>query len=113
MTLIVSLMVNTEYGEGNENDSSVQFETKFIKSSLCYYSDAYILVTGDITATKGNSNTKVAFRNCTPFTRCVTHINDEHIDTAENFDIVMNIYNLIDNYSDISGTLWQFKIYEL
>ena len=54
MTLIVSLMVNTEYGEGNENDSSVKFETKFIKSSLCYYSDAYILVTGDITATNGS-----------------------------------------------------------
>ena len=39
---------NTEYGEGNENDSSIKFETKVIKSSLCNYTDAYILVTGDI-----------------------------------------------------------------
>ena len=41
---------NTEYGEGNENDSSFKFETKVIKSSLCDYSDAYIFVKGDKTA---------------------------------------------------------------
>ena len=62
---------NTEYGEENGNNSSIKFETKVIKSSLCDYSDACILVTGDITATGGNKNTKVAFKNCAPFTRCV------------------------------------------
>ena len=84
----------TGYGEGNENDSSIKYEIKVIKSSLCDYSDAYILVTGDITAAGGNANTRVAFKNCAPFTRCVTHINDindEHTDTAENLDIVMPI----------------------
>ena len=50
---------NGEYGEGNENDSSIKFEAKIIKSSLCAYSDVYILVTGNITATGGNVNTKV------------------------------------------------------
>ena len=45
----------------------IKFETKFIKSSLCDYSDAYILVTGDITAASGNENTDIAFKNCTPF----------------------------------------------
>ena len=74
---------NTEYGERNENDSSIKFETKVIKSSLCDYSDTYILVTGDITVTGGDANTKAAFKNCAPFTRYVTHINDEHIETAE------------------------------
>ena len=52
------------------------------------------------------------FKNCAPFTKCITHINDEHVDTAENFDIVMPMYNLIeyiDNYSDNLGSLWQFK----
>ena len=73
---------NAEYDEGNENDSSINFETKIIKSSLCDFSDAYILVTGDITATSGNANAKVAFKNCSSFTRCVTHINDEYIDTT-------------------------------
>ena len=54
----------------------------------------------------------VAFKNCSPFTRCVTHINDEPVETAENLDIIMPIYNLIedsDNYADSSGRLYQFK----
>ena len=44
---------------------------------------------GDITAEGGNANTKVAFKNCTPFTRCVAHIDYEHVETAENLDIIM------------------------
>ena len=74
--------------------------------------DGYILVTGSITATGGNANTKVAFKNCASFTKWITHINDEHVDTTDNLDIIMPMYNLIeycDNYSDISGNLWQFK----
>ena len=53
-------------------------------------------MTGDITATGGNANTKVAFKNCAPFTRCVTHINDEHDETAENLHIKMPMYSLIE-----------------
>ena len=103
---------NTDYGDGDENGTTIKFETKVIKSNLCDYSDAYILVTGDITATGGDANTKVAFKNCAPFTKCVTHINDEHVDNADNLDIVMSMYNLIeysDNYSDTSRSLWHFK----
>ena len=48
--------------------------TKNIKSSLCDYSYTYILVTGDIIAAGGNENTNVAFKNCAPFTRCVTYM---------------------------------------
>ena len=50
---------NTDYGEGNEHSTNVKFETKVIKSSLCGFSDAYILVTGGITAAGGDANTKV------------------------------------------------------
>ena len=82
---------NTDYGEGNEDSTTVKFETKVIKSSLCDYSDAYILVTGNITATDGDANTKVVFKNCAPFTKCITLINDEHVDNAENLDIIMPI----------------------
>ena len=64
---------NTEYGEGNENDSSIKFETKVIKINLCDYSDAYILVTGDIKVKATGANISVAFKNCAPFARCVTH----------------------------------------
>ena len=94
---------NIDYGEGNEDSTTVKFETKVIKSNLCDYSDAYILVTGDITATGGDANTRVAFKNCASFTKCITHINDEHVDGAHDLDIIMPMCNLIeysDNYSD-------------
>ena len=51
-------------------------------------------------------------KNCAPFTKCNLEINDEHVDTAENLDIVMPVYNLIeysDNYQDSSATLYQYK----
>ena len=75
---------NTNYGEGNKNCTTVTFETQIIKSNLCDYSDAYILVTGDITTTGGDADARVAFKNCAPFTKCTTHINDERIDNAHN-----------------------------
>ena len=56
---------NTDYGEGNEDSTTAKF-AKIIKSSFCDYSDAYILVTGNITATGGDANTRVAFKNCAP-----------------------------------------------
>ena len=69
-------------------------------------------MTGDIKVAYVAANTNVAFKNCTPFTRCVTHINDEHVETAENLNIIITFYNLIeyfDNYVDSSGSLYQFK----
>ena len=63
---------NTEYGEGNENDSSIKFEAQVITSNTCDYSNAYILVTGDIRATGSNANTNVAFKNWAAFIKCVT-----------------------------------------
>ena len=70
---------NADYGDGDENGTTIKFETKVIKSNLCDYSEAYILVTGNITATVGDANTRVAFKNCAPFTECITHINNEHV----------------------------------
>ena len=67
---------NAEYGERNNINLSIKFETKFIKASLCDYSDSYILLTGDMTATGGNANTKVAFENCASFRRCITLVFD-------------------------------------
>ena len=54
----------------------------------------------------------LSFKNCAPFTKCNLQINDEHVDTAENVDIVMPMYNLIeysDNYQDSSATLYPYK----
>ena len=86
---------NTDYGEGNEDSATVKFETKVIVSNLCDYSDLYFLVKGNITATGGDANTRVAFKNCAPFTKCITYINDEHVDNADNLDIIIPMYNLI------------------
>ena len=96
---IINIQNNGQYGIGNENDSTIKFETKVIKPNLCDYSDVYILATGDIKVAAVPADTNVAFKSCAPFTRCVTHLNDEHVETAENLDKIMPMYNLIE-YSD-------------
>ena len=109
---IINDQNNGQYDEGNVNDLTIKFETKVIKPFLCDYSDAYILITGDITVTDIAADVNVAFKNCAPFTRCVTHVNDEHVKTAENLDIIMPMYNLLeysDNYADSSVSLYEFK----
>ena len=66
----------------------------------------------NITVTGGNANTKVAFKNCAPFIECRTEINETFFDETEHLNIAMPMYNLIeysDNYSDTSGSFWQFK----
>ena len=90
-----------------------------LKSSLCDYSDAYILVKGTIsvnnTAAAGtavnNNDKKVIFKNCASFTNCISEINNTQIDNAKDIDIVMPMYNLIeysDNYAKTSGSIWQY-----
>ena len=94
------------------HENEIKFLTSSLESSLCDYSDAYILVTGNITVVGADDNTKVAFKNCAPFRKCRTEINETFIDEAEHINIAMPMYNLIeysDNYSDTSGSLWQFK----
>ena len=70
------------------------------------------MVDGTIRATNAVNATRLALKNCAPFTKCNLEINDELVDTAENLDIVMPMYNLIeysDNYQDSSATLYQYK----
>ena len=77
-----------------------------------HYSDAYILVAADITAIPNNAATQVLFKNCALFEKCRTEINKTFVDEADFINIIMPMYNLIeysDNYSDTSGSLWQFK----
>ena len=93
----------TAKGKYKQGDT-INFETETIKSSLCDYSDALVLVTGNITVA-ANNDTDVAFKNCAPFSTFTSKINDTFIDEAYHFCIAMLMYNLIeysDNYSDIS-----------
>ena len=97
-------------------DNEIKFLTSSLESSLCDYSDAYILVTGNINVTGGDANTKVAFKNCAPFRKCRTEINETFVDDAQHISMAIPMYNLIeynDNYSDTLGSLWQFKRYEI
>ena len=100
-------------------NSQIKFKTTMLKSSLCDYSDAYILVKGTITvnntaaqgAAANNTNKKVIFKNCAPFTNCISEINNTQIDNAKDIDIVMSMYNLIeysDNYAKTTGSLWKY-----
>ena len=107
---------NTIYGvdknTGANNPDAIKYDTRVLKPNLCDYADAYILVDGTITADAADANTRLALKNCAPFEKCNLEINDEHVDTAENLDIVMPMYNLIEysgNYQDSSATLYQYK----
>ena len=83
-------------------NSQIKFKTTMLKSSLCHYSDAYILVKGTITvnntaaadADANNTNKKVIFRNCSPFTNSISEINNTQIYDAKDIDIVMNMYRV-------------------
>ena len=107
---------NTSYGvnkdTGANNPDTIKYDTTVLKPNLCDYAEAYILVDGTIRAAAANDNTRVPLKNCAPFTKCNLEINDERVDTAENLDITMPIYNLIeysDNYQDSSATLYQYN----
>ena len=111
---------DTNYGvnkdTGANNPDTIKYDTRVLKPNLCDYADAYILVYSTIRATATNAAnaaaTRLVLKSCAPFTKCNLEINDEHIDTSENLDIEMPMYNLIeysDNYQDSSATLYQYK----
>ena len=105
-------VIDSESNGNYSKDEEIQFLTRSIESSLCDYPDAYILVTGNIAATPNNAATQVVFKNCAPFKDCRTEINDTFVDYADFINITIPMYNLIeysDNYSDTTGSLWQFK----
>ena len=92
-----------------------------LRSNLCHFSDAYIFVKGSITITGDGDNNAarqaderdkgVTFKNYAPFIKCISRINNTEIDNAQDIDILMPMYKLIeysDNYSKTSGSLWQY-----
>ena len=113
--------INDESRAGYTTGSNIKFKTTMLRSSLFDYADAYIRVQGTITITGAGDdaaarqaderNKGVIFKNCVPFTKCISKINVTEIDNAQDIDIVMPMYNLIeysDNYSKTSGSLWQY-----
>ena len=117
--------INDESRGAYNVNSQIKFKTIMLKSSLCDYSDAYILVKGTISvnntaaagAAENNINKKVIFKNCAPFTNYISEINNRQIDNAKDINIVMPMYNLIeysDNYAkkkqEVCGNI--VKIYQ-
>ena len=106
---------------GTYTGNSIKFKTTMLRSNLCDYADAYILVNGRITITGAGAdaaarqadeiNKGVTFKNCVPFTKCICRINNTEIHNVKDIHIVMPMYNLIeysDNYSKTTGSLWQY-----
>ena len=111
--------INDDIRGAYSPNKQIRFKTAMLRSSLCDYSDAYILLKGNMavnnTAADGaaanNNNKKVIFKNCALFTNCISKIDNTQIDNAEYIDKVMPMYNLLefsDNYSKTSGSLWQY-----
>ena len=108
--------INFESRETYNVNGKIKFKTTMLKSSLCNYSDVYILVkryiavnnTAADSAAANNTNKKVIFKNYTPFSNYISEMNNTQIDSAKDIDKVMPMYNLIeysDNYSETSGSL--------
>ena len=112
--------INDE-SRGTYTSNDIKFKTTMLRSNLWDYDDGYILVKGTIknTGTENDDAAKwlderdkgVIFKNYAPFTKCISRINNSDIDNAQDIDIVMPMYNLIeysDNYSKTSVNLWQY-----
>ena len=118
--------VNSLSNTYNEN-KSIRFKTPMLRSNLCDYSDAYILVKGTITVTapevnnganniRDKKNRPLILKNNTPFVSCITRINGELIEDADDLDIVMSMYNLLEyskNYRKTIRSLYNYYRDEL
>ena len=104
-----------DQSEKNYNpNKEIRIKTSMLRSDLCDYSDAYIIVKGTITVTNPNNakrNKAVTFKNNTPFINCILKLNVVKIDNAEDLDFVMLMYNLLEyskNYKKTTGSLWNY-----
>ena len=105
-------VIDSESKGNYSPDNRINFWTSTLESSLCDYSDTYVLITGTVTVTGGNANRKVVFKNRALSKECRIEINEAFVNNAENTNIAMPMFNLIkysDNNSDTSGSLWKFK----
>ena len=105
---------------GNAEDryklsKQIRFKTSMLRSDLCDFNGAYIVVKGSITDTDPDNNAydkKLAFKNNAPFVSCILKINNTFSDNAEDLDIVKPMYNLIEyskNSSKTTGSFWRWN----
>ena len=82
-------VIDSESKGNYSHENPIKFLASSLESNLCDYSNAYILVTGNINVTGGDANTKVTFKNCASFRECRTEINEPFVDNAEHINIAM------------------------
>ena len=105
-----------DQSQGNYDvNKEIRIKTSMLRSDLCDFSDAYIVVKGDITLEGDNDankrNKNLAFKNNAPFINCISKINGVKIDNAEDLDVIMPMYNLLEyskNYRKTTGSLWNY-----
>ena len=105
--------VNDDSRGTYNTNSQIKFKTSMLMSKLCDFSDAYIVVRGTVTVANvaAAAQANFAFKNCAPFTSCITEINNTQIDNAKDLDVIMPMYNLLEyseNYAKTSGSLYQY-----
>ena len=82
-------VIDSESKGNYSHENLIKSLTNSLESSICDYPDAYILVTRNINVAGSNDNIKIAFKNCSPFRKCRTEINETLIDEAEHTNIAM------------------------
>ena len=108
------IKVYDQSGENYNVNKEIRIKTSMIRSDLCDYSDAHIGVKGNITVIRPNAakkNKSVAFKNNAAFINYISRINGVKIDHAEDLDVVMPMYNLLEyskNYEKTTGSLWNY-----
>ena len=104
---IVNDQSKTNYDVGIK----ITYNTEVLKFNACDYNNVYILVRGDITVIVAPA-AQISFNTCIPFTKCITKVDGTTVDDAEDLDLVMPMYNLIEyssNYSKTTGSLWFYS----
>ena len=109
------IKVQSQSGSTYNTSKPIRFKTSMLRSDLCDYSDAYMWVKGTITVTNPNNNAnfdrRLTLKNNAPFISCVSKINGELVENAEDLDIVIPMYNLLEyskNYEKTSGSLFNY-----
>ena len=100
-------IVNDSSKSNYDATNEITYNTEILESNLRDYNDAYILVRDDVTFIAASA-TQVAFKNCAPFSKCIPKIDEATIDDAEDLDLVMSMYSVIEhisNYSKTTGSL--------
>ena len=113
-SIFVTKKLNIVIDNSKPNYSKVNeipYNAEVLKSNVCDYNDTYILVRGDVIVAAAGA-TKVEFKKCVQFTKCIIKTDEKTIDDAVSLDLIMAMYNLTEyssNYSATAGSLWFYS----